>query len=67
MHEITGCACTEITNPEALPPKISHEKIPKTVDKMMQWWRIFLQGKKAASNQERKKALLDLETPGKGS
>ncbi|GJX64261.1 hypothetical protein Tco_0298604 [Tanacetum coccineum] len=33
-----------------------HEKIPKTVDEMMQVATSFLQGQEAASNQERKKA-----------
>ncbi|GKC88566.1 reverse transcriptase domain-containing protein [Tanacetum coccineum] len=43
-----------ITNPELI--KRFHEKIPKTVDEMMQVATSFLQGQKAASNQERKKA-----------
>ncbi|GJS43964.1 reverse transcriptase domain-containing protein [Tanacetum coccineum] len=44
-----------ITNPELI--KRFHEKIPKTVDEMMQVDTSFLQGQEAASNQERKKAL----------
>ncbi|GKA97789.1 hypothetical protein Tco_0825683 [Tanacetum coccineum] len=43
-----------ITNPELI--KRFHEKIPKTVDEMMQVAISFLQGQEAASNQERKKA-----------
>ncbi|GJV77149.1 hypothetical protein Tco_1508733, partial [Tanacetum coccineum] len=43
-----------ITNPELI--KRFHEKIPKTVDEMMQVATYFLQGQEAASNQERKKA-----------
>ncbi|GJV15170.1 reverse transcriptase domain-containing protein [Tanacetum coccineum] len=43
-----------ITNPELI--KRFHEKIPKTVDEMMQVATSFLQGQEAASNQERKKA-----------
>ncbi|GJV74119.1 reverse transcriptase domain-containing protein [Tanacetum coccineum] len=42
-----------ITNPELI--KRFHEKIPKTVDEMMQVATYFLQGQEAASNQERKK------------
>ncbi|GJS90260.1 hypothetical protein Tco_0772896 [Tanacetum coccineum] len=42
-----------ITNPELI--KIFHEKIPKTVDEMMQVATSFLQGQEAASNQERKR------------
>ncbi|GKF44991.1 hypothetical protein Tco_0131543 [Tanacetum coccineum] len=42
-----------ITNPELM--KRFHEKIPKTIDKMMQVATSFLQGQEAASNQERKK------------
>ncbi|GJR09530.1 reverse transcriptase domain-containing protein [Tanacetum coccineum] len=42
-----------ITNPELI--KRFHEKIPKTVDEMMQVATSFLQGQEAASNQERKK------------
>ncbi|GJZ54762.1 hypothetical protein Tco_0609955 [Tanacetum coccineum] len=45
-----------ITNPELI--KRFHEKIPKTVDEMMQVATSFLQGQEAASNQERKKAPL---------
>ncbi|GJS75058.1 reverse transcriptase domain-containing protein [Tanacetum coccineum] len=44
----------EITNPELI--KRFQEKIPKTVDEMMQVATSFLQGQEAASNQERKKA-----------
>ncbi|GKA19205.1 reverse transcriptase domain-containing protein [Tanacetum coccineum] len=44
----------EITNPKLI--KRFHEKIPKTVDEMMQVVTSFLQGQEAASNQERKKA-----------
>ncbi|GKC15138.1 reverse transcriptase domain-containing protein, partial [Tanacetum coccineum] len=44
-----------ITNPELI--KRFLEKIPKTVDEMMQVATSFLQGQEAASNQERKKAL----------
>ncbi|GJT58007.1 reverse transcriptase domain-containing protein [Tanacetum coccineum] len=43
----------EITNLELI--KRFHEKIPKTVDEMMQVATSFLQGQEAASNQERKK------------
>ncbi|GJX38580.1 reverse transcriptase domain-containing protein [Tanacetum coccineum] len=43
-----------ITNPELI--KRFHEKIPKTVDEMMQVATSFLQGQEAASNQERKKS-----------
>ncbi|GJZ61346.1 reverse transcriptase domain-containing protein [Tanacetum coccineum] len=43
----------EITNPELI--KRFHEKIPKTVDEMMQVATSFLQEQEAASNQERKK------------
>ncbi|GJR86123.1 reverse transcriptase domain-containing protein [Tanacetum coccineum] len=43
-----------ITNPELI--KRFHEKIPKTVDEMMQVATSFLQGQEVASNQERKKA-----------
>ncbi|GKA53651.1 hypothetical protein Tco_0746966 [Tanacetum coccineum] len=43
-----------ITNSELI--KRFHEKIPKTVDEMMQVATSFLQGQEAASNQERKKA-----------
>ncbi|GJT82169.1 hypothetical protein Tco_1056511 [Tanacetum coccineum] len=43
-----------ITNPELI--KRFREKIPKTVDEMMQVATSFLQGQEAASNQERKKA-----------
>ncbi|GKA17711.1 hypothetical protein Tco_0697548 [Tanacetum coccineum] len=43
-----------ITNPELI--KRFHEKIPKTVDEMMQVATSFLQGQEAALNQERKKA-----------
>ncbi|GJT65919.1 reverse transcriptase domain-containing protein [Tanacetum coccineum] len=43
-----------ITNHELI--KRFHEKIPKTVDGMMQVATSFLQGQEAASNQERKKA-----------
>ncbi|GJW19729.1 reverse transcriptase domain-containing protein [Tanacetum coccineum] len=43
-----------ITNPELI--KRFHEKIPKTVDEMMQVATYFLQGQETASNQERKKA-----------
>ncbi|GJZ45609.1 reverse transcriptase domain-containing protein [Tanacetum coccineum] len=43
-----------ITNPKLI--KRFHEKIPKTVDEMMQIATSFLQGQEAASNQERKKA-----------
>ncbi|GKB00802.1 reverse transcriptase domain-containing protein [Tanacetum coccineum] len=46
----------EITNPELI--KRFHEKIPKTVDEMMQVATSFLQGQEAASNQERKKFLV---------
>ncbi|GJT05499.1 ribonuclease H-like domain-containing protein [Tanacetum coccineum] len=42
-----------ITNPELI--KRFQEKIPKTVDEMMQVATSFLQGQEAASNQERKK------------
>ncbi|GJY43613.1 reverse transcriptase domain-containing protein [Tanacetum coccineum] len=42
-----------IINPELI--KRFHEKIPKTVDEMMQVATSFLQGQEAASNQERKK------------
>ncbi|GJS13233.1 reverse transcriptase domain-containing protein [Tanacetum coccineum] len=42
-----------ITNPELI--KRFHEKIPKTVDEMMQVATSFLQGREEASNQERKK------------
>ncbi|GJY12137.1 hypothetical protein Tco_0381446 [Tanacetum coccineum] len=42
-----------ITNPELI--KRFHEKIPKTVDEIMQVATSFLQGQEAASNQERKK------------
>ncbi|GJW87341.1 reverse transcriptase domain-containing protein [Tanacetum coccineum] len=42
-----------ITNPELI--KRFREKIPKTVDEMMQVATSFLQGQEAASNQERKK------------
>ncbi|GKD58211.1 reverse transcriptase domain-containing protein [Tanacetum coccineum] len=42
-----------ITNPELI--KRFHEKIPKTVDEMMQVAMSFLQGQEATSNQERKK------------
>ncbi|GJY86581.1 reverse transcriptase domain-containing protein [Tanacetum coccineum] len=42
-----------ITNPELI--KRFHEKFPKTVGEMMQVATSFLQGQKAASNQERKK------------
>ncbi|GJZ93115.1 reverse transcriptase domain-containing protein [Tanacetum coccineum] len=42
-----------ITNPELI--KRFHEKIPKTVDEMMQVTTSFLQGQEAASNQERKR------------
>ncbi|GKC20419.1 hypothetical protein Tco_1022569, partial [Tanacetum coccineum] len=42
-----------ITNPELI--KRFHEKIPKTVDEMMQVATPFLQGQEAVSNQERKK------------
>ncbi|GKC16269.1 hypothetical protein Tco_1013051, partial [Tanacetum coccineum] len=42
-----------ITNPELI--KRFHEKIPKTLDKMMQVATSFPQGQEAASNQERKK------------
>ncbi|GJU66820.1 hypothetical protein Tco_1253079 [Tanacetum coccineum] len=42
-----------ITNPELI--KRFHEKIPNTVDEMMQVATSFLQGQEAASNQERKK------------
>ncbi|GJW01864.1 reverse transcriptase domain-containing protein [Tanacetum coccineum] len=44
-----------ITNPELI--KSFHEKIPKTVDEMMQVATSFLQGQEAALNQERKKTL----------
>ncbi|GJW75314.1 reverse transcriptase domain-containing protein [Tanacetum coccineum] len=44
-----------ITNPELI--KRFHEKIPKTVDEMMQVATSFLQGQEAALNQERKKTL----------
>ncbi|GKB55009.1 reverse transcriptase domain-containing protein [Tanacetum coccineum] len=53
-----------ITNPELI--KRFHEKIPKTVDKMMQVATSFLQGQEATSNQERKKAPLAW-TPERGS
>ncbi|GJR13641.1 reverse transcriptase domain-containing protein [Tanacetum coccineum] len=43
-----------ITNPELI--KRFHEKIPKTVDEIMQVATSFLQGQEEASNQERKKA-----------
>ncbi|GJU17613.1 hypothetical protein Tco_1145579 [Tanacetum coccineum] len=43
-----------ITNHELI--KRFHEKIPKTVDEMMQVATSFLQGQEAASNQETKKA-----------
>ncbi|GKD93262.1 reverse transcriptase domain-containing protein [Tanacetum coccineum] len=43
-----------ITNPELI--KRVHKKIPKIVDEIMQVATSFLQGQKAASNQERKKA-----------
>ncbi|GJV88506.1 hypothetical protein Tco_1532444 [Tanacetum coccineum] len=46
----------EITNPELI--KRFHEKIPKTVDEMMQVATSFLQGQESASNQERKKVPL---------
>ncbi|GKB45095.1 reverse transcriptase domain-containing protein [Tanacetum coccineum] len=42
-----------ITNPELI--KRFHEKIPKTVDEMLQVPTSFLQGQEAALNQERKK------------
>ncbi|GKB77492.1 reverse transcriptase domain-containing protein [Tanacetum coccineum] len=42
-----------ITNPELI--KRFHEKIPKTIDEMMQVATSFLQGQEVASNQERKK------------
>ncbi|GJZ57299.1 hypothetical protein Tco_0612793 [Tanacetum coccineum] len=42
-----------ITNLELI--KRFHEKIPKTIDEMMQVATYFLQGQEAASNQERKK------------
>ncbi|GJU35838.1 hypothetical protein Tco_1184192 [Tanacetum coccineum] len=42
-----------IINPELI--KRFQEKIPKTVDEMMQVATSFLQGQEAASNQERKK------------
>ncbi|GKA93118.1 reverse transcriptase domain-containing protein [Tanacetum coccineum] len=54
-----------ITNPELI--KRFHEKIPKTVDEMMQVATSFLQGQEAASNQERKKNPSGMETPGRGS
>ncbi|GJT85123.1 hypothetical protein Tco_1066840 [Tanacetum coccineum] len=54
-----------ITNPELI--KRFHEKIPKTVDEMMQVATSFLQGQETASNQERKKSPSGLETPGRGS
>nr|GEV29915.1 reverse transcriptase domain-containing protein [Tanacetum cinerariifolium] len=44
-----------ITNPELI--KWYHEKIPKTVDKMMRVATSFLRGEVAASNQGRKKSL----------
>ncbi|GKB79817.1 reverse transcriptase domain-containing protein, partial [Tanacetum coccineum] len=44
-----------ITNPKLI--KRFHEKIPKTVDEMMQVATSFLQGQEAALNQERKKTL----------
>ncbi|GKC16686.1 reverse transcriptase domain-containing protein [Tanacetum coccineum] len=44
-----------ITNPELI--KRFHEKIPKTVDEMMQVATSFLQGQEATLNQERKKTL----------
>ncbi|GJY98432.1 reverse transcriptase domain-containing protein [Tanacetum coccineum] len=53
-----------ITNPELI--KRFHEKIPKTVDEMMQVATSFLQGQEAASNQERKKVPLAWETHPKG-
>ncbi|GJZ65616.1 hypothetical protein Tco_0622312 [Tanacetum coccineum] len=43
-----------ITNSELI--KRFHEKIPKTVDEMMQIATYFLQGQEAALNHERKKA-----------
>ncbi|GJT67860.1 hypothetical protein Tco_1019340 [Tanacetum coccineum] len=46
-----------ITNPELI--KRFPEKIPKTVDEMMQVATSFLQGQEAASNQERKKVPQD--------
>ncbi|GJZ34656.1 reverse transcriptase domain-containing protein [Tanacetum coccineum] len=44
-----------ITNPELI--KRFYEKIPKTVDEMMQVATSFLQGQEAALNQEKKKTL----------
>ncbi|GJW34971.1 reverse transcriptase domain-containing protein, partial [Tanacetum coccineum] len=44
-----------ITNPELI--KRFHEKIPKTVNEMMQVATSFLQGQEAALNQEKKKTL----------
>ncbi|GJX58598.1 reverse transcriptase domain-containing protein [Tanacetum coccineum] len=50
-----------IINPELI--KRFHEKIPKTVDEMMQVATSFLQGQEAASNQERKKIPLAWRHP----
>nr|GEV11546.1 reverse transcriptase domain-containing protein [Tanacetum cinerariifolium] len=46
----------EITNPELI--KRLHDKIPKSVDKMMKVTTAFLRGEVAASNRERKKSIL---------
>ncbi|GJU98510.1 reverse transcriptase domain-containing protein [Tanacetum coccineum] len=45
-----------ITNPELI--KRFHERIPKTVDEMMQVATSFLQGQETASNQERRKTIM---------
>ncbi|GKA41779.1 reverse transcriptase domain-containing protein [Tanacetum coccineum] len=50
-----------ITNSELI--KRFHEKIPKTIDEMMQVATSFFQGQKAASNQERKKIPLAWRHP----
>ncbi|GJX78433.1 reverse transcriptase domain-containing protein [Tanacetum coccineum] len=45
----------EITNPELI--KRLHDKIPKSVDKMIRVTTAFLRGEVAASNRERKKSF----------
>ncbi|GJR24702.1 reverse transcriptase domain-containing protein [Tanacetum coccineum] len=52
-----------ITNPKLI--KRLHDKIPKSVDKMMKITTSFLRGEVAADNQERKKQIEELLKAGK--
>ncbi|GJY95291.1 hypothetical protein Tco_0511652 [Tanacetum coccineum] len=54
------------TNPRA-HQKISHEKIPKTVDRMMQYCTSFLPSKEGGLKSRKEKSSSGLEAPGRES